>query len=71
MAVFSIGIWSNIESKYWHSLLGDDETIANIAKILIAAGSFATIAGFFGCFGAIRENKSLLFKVFLSGSSIH
>jgi len=60
IAVLAIGIWSRIEAKDWDSLLGDDGTIVNASNLMIAAGAFVMLIGFFGCCGAIKQNRFLL-----------
>jgi len=67
IAVLGVGIWSRIESKDWDSLLGDDGTIVNASNLMIAAGAFVMVIGFFGCCGALKENRFLLvlYAIFL------
>jgi len=61
IAVLAVGIWTRVElgGSSWKDLL-EDSTIPNAANLLIASGILVAIIGFFGCCGAIKENRCML-----------
>ena len=64
--MLGVGIWSRVEAKDYDSFLGSGG-LTSAANIMIAAGVFVMIVGFFGCCGALKENKWLLTTVSIFG----
>ena len=60
--MLGVGIWSRVEAKDYDSFLGSGG-LTSAANIMIAAGVFVMIVGFFGCCGALKESKWLLSAV--------
>lgn len=60
LVAMGLGIAARVKSKDFESLLGNNTTLSTAMNILIVAGVFVAIIGFFGCCGAIKSNKTLL-----------
>lgn len=60
LVAMGLGIAARVKSKDFESLLGNSTALSTAMNILIVAGVFVAIIGFFGCCGAIKSNKTLL-----------
>ncbi|KAF5892467.1 CD9 antigen-like, partial [Clarias magur] len=64
--VLAVGLWLRLENNTV-DLLGSDAAPGTFflgVYILIAAGGFVMLVGFFGCCGAVRESQCLLGSFF-------
>ena len=64
LVVLAVGIWTVADKSYIERLLRNELFISS-AYILIVAGIVIVIISFFGCFGAIKEIKCMLFTYFV------
>eukprot|EP00096_Caligus_rogercresseyi_P006088 TRINITY_DN22262_c0_g1_i1.p1 TRINITY_DN22262_c0_g1~~TRINITY_DN22262_c0_g1_i1.p1 ORF type:complete len:244 (-),score=-26.16 TRINITY_DN22262_c0_g1_i1:70-801(-) len=59
-ALLAVGIWVLVDGNSFMSLVADNTVIFNAVYIIIAVGAALLVIAFFGCCGAIKENKCLL-----------
>lgn len=69
LAMVGIGVWALKSTDSFQQMITDDPGLMNAVYFIIAAGAFLVVIGFFGCCGAIKENKCMLgiffFMVFI------
>lgn len=59
LAVLAFGIYSIVKAGNYEALL-DKQSLVSAANILVASGALVMVIGFFGCCGAIKNNKCML-----------
>jgi len=59
-AMVGIGIWATQNAKSFQQMITSDPAVINAVYFIIGAGGFLVVVGFFGCCGAIKENKCML-----------
>jgi len=61
LAVLGVGVYVVVKDDHWIQILkGDDKSLIQAPTILIAAGVFVALIGFFGCVGAWKQNAKCL-----------
>ena len=58
--LLGLGIWAVVGADSLKRLLTDDPDVFNAVYVIIAAGALLVVVGFFGCCGAIKENRCML-----------
>lgn len=59
-ALVGTAVWILYNTTSFKELVSDDLSLINSVYFLLAAGAFLIVVGFFGCCGAIKENKCML-----------
>uniref|UniRef100_H2YU33 Tetraspanin n=1 Tax=Ciona savignyi TaxID=51511 RepID=H2YU33_CIOSA len=60
MVLLAFGIWAYSNGNSFRKLVSSDPLLLQSMALLLAVGSILIIAGFFGCVGALLENKCML-----------
>jgi len=60
LSMLGLGIWALQGTASFQELVTDHSGVTNGVYAIIAAGALLIIIGFFGCCGAIKENKCML-----------
>ena len=58
--MLGLGIWALEGTVSFQDLVTDHSGVIDGVYTIIAAGSLLIVIGFFGCCGAIKENKCML-----------
>lgn len=59
-AMVGIGIWATQSTKSFQDMVTNDPGVISAVYFIIGAGGFLVVVGFFGCCGAIKENRCML-----------
>lgn len=67
--MIGVGVWALVDTTitnyadFLSNLEGSAELLKFATYVVIAVGAFIMVVGFFGCCGAIKENKVMLIIV--------
>jgi len=55
-----VGVWALVGAESFMDIVSNDQTIFNAVYFILAAGALLVVIGFFGCCGAMKENRCML-----------
>jgi len=55
-----VGVWALVGAESFMDIVSSDQTIFNAVYFILAAGALLVVIGFFGCCGAMKENRCML-----------